>query len=124
MTIKIVFLVGSRLDPMFSNKSTFTIAVLPYIYQEKVFLGLSQPTFTSEARSVLHRINIEDEIILPETRVLKDVVDSCQYYNLVVEMPHYIKLNRKAPDTYNKLKKLIEFLNVVTKDPNEVTAAK
>lgn len=36
VTIKIVFLVGSRLDPMFSNKSTFTIAVLPYIYQDKV----------------------------------------------------------------------------------------
>ena len=48
--------------------------------------------------------------------ILKDLFAQSQYQTIVSELDHYIRLSKTAPQKFENLKQLIDFMSTISKD--------
>lgn len=108
--LSIHFEVASKIDVMYSANKHLNIVALPFL-QDRQSYGAE---IKSVIRPQLTPLGSLDD--LPQLLVVRKLAEDANLTAIVAEMPHTITLSKTAPQQFEKLRKLGDLLQEVSRD--------
>lgn len=112
VVLTVHFELASKIDVMYSARKSLHVVAVPFL-QERQSYGAELKSLIKPHLSPLP--SLED---LPHLLVLRKLVEESALTTIVAEMPHTITLSKTAPQQFEKLRKLADFLQEVSREDN------